>query len=83
MVTLSSPTSIVPSCEKGIVGLDVSKSSNFEETTRSDVDTVTIANDIFGTWDLLKQPTSAPNNAFEMAYFPSTLRGQVCSSADH
>ncbi len=72
VVTLSSPTSTVPSFEEGIVGLDVSISSSFEETTRSDADTVTIANDISGTWDLLKQPASAPKNAFEMAYFPST-----------
>ncbi len=83
MVTLYSPTFTVPSCEEGIVGLDVSISSSFEETIRSDTNIVTIANDIFGTWDLLKQPTSAPKNAFEMTSFPSTLRGQVCSSADH
>ncbi len=77
MVTLSSPTSTVPSREEGIVGLDVSISSSFEETTRPDADTVTIANDISGTWDLLKQLASAPKNTFEMASFPSTLRGQV------
>jgi hypothetical protein len=77
VVTLSSPTSTVPSRKEGIVGLDVSISSSFEETTRSDAGTVTIANDISGTWDLLKQPASAPKNAFEMASFPSTLRGQV------
>ncbi len=81
MVTLYSPTFTVPSCEEGIVGLNVSISSSFEEITRSNIDIVTIANDIFGTWDLLKQPTFAPKNAFEMASFPSTL--QVCSSADH
>jgi hypothetical protein len=83
VVTLSSPTSTVPSREEGIVGLDFSISSSFEETTRSDADTVTIANDLSGTWDLLKQPASAPKNAFDMASFPPTLRGQVCSSADH
>jgi hypothetical protein len=77
VVTLSSPTSTVSSREEGIVGLDVSISSSFEETT------VTIANDISGTWDLLKQPASAQKHAFEMAFFPSTLRGQVCSLADH
>jgi hypothetical protein len=83
LVTLSSPTSTVPSREEGIVGLDVSISSSFEETTRSDADIVTIANNISGSWDLLKQLASAPKNAFEMASFPSNLRGQVCSSADH
>jgi hypothetical protein len=83
VVTLSSPTSTVSSHEKGIFGLDVSISSSFEKTTRSDADTVTITNDISGTWDLLKQPASAPKNAFEMASFPSTLRGQVCSLAVH
>ncbi len=83
MVTLSSPTSRVPFHEEGIVEFDVSIFSSFEETIRSDADIITIANDIFGTWDLLKQLTSAPKNAFEMASFPSTLRGQVCSSIDH
>jgi hypothetical protein len=72
VVTLSSPPSTVPSFEEGIVVLDVSISSSFEETTRADADSVTIANDISGTWDLLKQPASAPKNTFEMASFPST-----------